>query len=270
MNTSRRVVGRYAALGLVLGLVVLGVFWVLFQPLRGASTQKPPLGSATVTQTVAPTSETTIPVTSSTAPVSTSPTTVTATTSQTTVAPTTSAAVRTTSTAPVVSRVFNRYTINFPAGTTMVGSQTGKWGEVRTTYHTPAGEQLMTIAFLARFQVAGLQRGADGQVPECHRGPADPHQLGWVLQGWLHRLGPLQVRPGTVGDVHHLLGGGERGGGAVQGGQAGPLAGQGHREGRLEGVTSFPGRASSLPSTHPSSVHSDEGSSRMMGYIKSL
>ena len=80
MNTSRRVVGRYAALGLVLGLVVLGVFWVLFQPLRGASTQKPPLGSATVTQTVAPTSETTIPVTSSTAPVSTSPTTVTATT----------------------------------------------------------------------------------------------------------------------------------------------------------------------------------------------
>ncbi|MFZ1599872.1 hypothetical protein IPP92_04055 [Candidatus Saccharibacteria bacterium] len=183
MNTSRRVVGRYAALGLVLGLVVLGVFWVLFQPLRGASTQKPPLGSATVTQTVAPTSETTIPVTSSTAPVSTSPTTVTATTSQTTVAPTTSAAVRTTSTAPVVSRVFNRYTINFPAGTTMVGSQTGKWGEVRTTYHTPAGEQIMTIAFSADFRWRDYSEELTAKCPSATEGPQTPINWGGSYKG---------------------------------------------------------------------------------------
>ncbi len=185
MNTSRHKVGRYVVLGLALGIVAAIVFWVLFQPLRGANTQKPPLGSVTVTQTMTPTTGVTTPVASSAAPVSTSPTTVTATPSRATVASTTSAPPQSApvSTAPVVSRMFNRYTIQLPPGTTIVSSQTGKGGEVRTTYKTPAGEQIMTIAFSANFRWRDYSEELTTKCPSATEGPQTPINWGGSYKG---------------------------------------------------------------------------------------
>lgn len=185
MNTSRRANNRIIVLSLILAVIAIGALWRLMDPLRGANTQKPPLGSATVTQTMAPTTGVTTPVASSTAPVSTSATMVTATSSRTTVAPTTSAPSRTTpvNTTPVVSQVFNRYTIQLPAGTTIVGSQTGKWGEVRTTYHTPAGEQIMTIAFSADFRWRDYSEELTAKCPSATEGPQTPINWGGSYKG---------------------------------------------------------------------------------------
>lgn len=144
MNTSRHKVGRYVVLGLALGIVAAIVFWVLFQPLRGANTQKPPLGSVTVTQTMTPTTGVTT---------------------------------------PVVSRMFNRYTIQLPPGTTIVSSQTGKGGEVRTTYKTPAGEQIMTIAFSANFRWRDYSEELTTKCPSATEGPQTPINWGGSYKG---------------------------------------------------------------------------------------
>lgn len=185
MNISRRKINWAIIAGLLVAAIAISALWVLMDPLRGANTQKPPLGSATVTQTMAPTTGVSTPVASSTAPVSTSPTTVTATPSRTTVAPTTSAPSRTTpvNTTPVVSRVFNRYTIQLPPGTTIVGSQTGRFGEVRTTYKTPAGEQLMTIAFSPDFRWRDYSEELTAKCPSATEGPQTPINWGGSYRG---------------------------------------------------------------------------------------
>lgn len=176
MNTSRRKINWAIIAGLLVAAVAIGVLWGLMDPLRGANTQKPPLGSAT---------EVTTPVASSTVTVTTSPSIVSAAPSQTTVAPTTSAPSRTTpvNTTPVVSQVFNRYTIQLSAGTTIVGSQTGKWGEVRTTYKTPAGEQIMTIAFSPDFRWRDYSEELTKQCPSATEGPQTPINWGGSYKG---------------------------------------------------------------------------------------
>ncbi|QQR51426.1 hypothetical protein IPF89_01140 [Candidatus Saccharibacteria bacterium] len=56
----------------------------------------------------------------------------------------------------------------------MVGSQTGKWGEVRTTYRTPGGEQIMTIAFSADFRWRDYSEELTAKCPSATEGPQTP------------------------------------------------------------------------------------------------
>lgn len=179
MNASRRMVGRYVVLGAIPGVFVTVLVLLLLH--RAVNTEV----HSTVTVTVTATAEATVPVASSAALVSTSPTTVTATPSRPTVASTTSAPPQSApvSTTPVVSQVFNRYTIQLPAGTTIVSSQTGKWGEVRTTYKTPAGEQIMTIAFSPDFRWRDYSEELTKQCPSATEGPQTPINWGGSYKG---------------------------------------------------------------------------------------
>ena len=85
---------------------------------------------------------------------------------------------------PVVSQQFQGYTIELPAGTRVVLEPTkGQYGEVRTTYHTPAGERLMTIVFSADFGWSEFSEELTYRCPSAIEGPQQPINWAGSLKG---------------------------------------------------------------------------------------
>ena len=85
---------------------------------------------------------------------------------------------------PVVSQQFQGYTIELPAGTRVVLEPTkGQYGEVRTTYHTPAGERLMTIVFSADFGWSEFSEELTTRCPSAIEGPQQPINWAGSLKG---------------------------------------------------------------------------------------
>ena len=87
-------------------------------------------------------------------------------------------------TTPVLSQQFQGYTIELPAGTRVVLEPTkGQYGEVRTTYHTPAGERLMTIVFSADFGWSEFSEELTYRCPSAIEGPQQPINWAGSLKG---------------------------------------------------------------------------------------
>ena len=87
-------------------------------------------------------------------------------------------------TTPVLSQQFQGYTIELPAGTRVVLEPTkGQYGEVRTTYHTPAGERLMTIVFSADFGWSEFSEELTYRCPDATEGPQQPIYWAGSLKG---------------------------------------------------------------------------------------
>ena len=85
---------------------------------------------------------------------------------------------------PVVSQQFQGYTIELPAGTRVILEPTkGQYGEVRTTYHTPAGERLMTIVFSADFGWSEFSEELTTQCPGAVEGEQQPINWAGSLKG---------------------------------------------------------------------------------------
>lgn len=91
-----------------------------------------------------------------------------------------------------ITSIFNGYTIALPAGSVLVDSAKGKYGDVRTTYRTPAGETLMTIAFSGNFgwsefseeQTTRCPTASEGkQVPITWGGSFPGGYTGWNMKG---------------------------------------------------------------------------------------
>ena len=88
------------------------------------------------------------------------------------------------STASVPSQQFQGYTIELPAGTRVALEPTkGQYGEVRTTYHTPAGERLMTIVFSADFGWSEFSEELTYRCPSAIEGPQQPINWAGSLKG---------------------------------------------------------------------------------------
>ena len=88
------------------------------------------------------------------------------------------------STASVPSQQFQGYTIELPAGTRVVlESAKGPYGETRTTYHTPAGERLMTIAFAPDFGWSEFSEELTDRCPDATEGPQQPIYWAGSLKG---------------------------------------------------------------------------------------
>lgn len=74
----------------------------------------------------------------------------------------------------VASDPFGGYSIELPAGTVRTGALVGKWGEVRTSYQTSAGERVTTIDFSPDFGWSELSEELTTTCPGALEGPQQP------------------------------------------------------------------------------------------------
>ena len=74
----------------------------------------------------------------------------------------------------VTSDPFGGYSLELPAGTVRTGALVGKWGEVRTSYQTPAGERVTTIDFSPDFGWSELSEELTTTCSGALEGPQQP------------------------------------------------------------------------------------------------
>jgi hypothetical protein len=74
----------------------------------------------------------------------------------------------------VPSDPFGGYSLDLPAGTVRTGAVVGRWGEVRTSYQTPAAERVTTIDFAPDFGWSELSEELTSTCPGALEGPQQP------------------------------------------------------------------------------------------------
>ena len=83
----------------------------------------------------------------------------------------------------VMSDAFGGYSLQLPQGTLRQGTSTGRWGEVRTTYETPAGEVITTIDFSPDFGWSELSEELTTTCPDASEGAQQPIRWAGSTQG---------------------------------------------------------------------------------------
>jgi len=195
-----RALKKRRVVALVLVLLVGAAIYLMTRPSESTSTTPPSPPLATPTQTS--TAAATVTATPSLSPsASVSPTRPTASATPSTSARPSAQVSKTAN--------FNGYTVALPKRSVLVGATKGKYGEVRSTYRTPAGEKVMTIAFSADFGwsefseelTAKCPRAAEGkQKPISWGGSYDGGYTGWDMKGCTENL----VTFTTFSDVENV------------------------------------------------------------------
>lgn len=158
MTTRKKWIASIAIL-LVLALIS-AIVWFATRSGRG-DTQTTPTPIASTNTTASPTGYSSVPVATS-SPSSSTQSSSTSTSSMSS-APTPSGE-------SAETKPFNGYTIKLPAGTTLISTKKGEWGDVRTLYKTPEDVYIEVISFSADFKYREFTEEITNANPDAKSG----------------------------------------------------------------------------------------------------